>query len=297
MNSWIGRTALNKSRFSHTHIVGVHNLWEKMRSPRFRHSTSLRGEDQMVDPLYEVSSVHRRTTEDLPIHIQVLIYQNSKLLFFKFVRLLERYLRHGSFTFCYCDTDSFMLALTEKSLFHCVQERHREKWLSEIVPKWFANTECPRSCKEPGLLKIEAQINSGWFVALSAKCYIMATAPPTELEKKILQRENRRRGLEVIAQFLTNMEEAKPEILKRSAKGVKQNLFIGLFEYLACVFTDSIDQQVMKDVPLIGMDIARKRMVTKIQTRKALNFIDKKRMVDDDCIRTYPLRNSNGQLL
>jgi hypothetical protein len=125
----------------------------------------------------------------------------------------------------------------------------------------------------------------------------MATAPPSELERQILLKENRRRGLEVIAEFLANMEEPSTKILKRSAKGVKQNLYIGLYEYLACVFTESIDQQVIKDVPLIGMDISRKRMITKMQSRKALNFIDKKRLIDDDCIRTYPLRNSSGELL
>jgi len=297
MNSWIGRTALNKSKFMQTNIVGVDQLWKKMRTPRFKNMTALRGEGQMVDPLYEVSSIHRRITEDLPIHIQVLIYQNSKLLFFKFIRLLEKYLRNGSFTFCYCDTDSFMLAITEDSIDRCVKNDLHQDWVNNVKPSWFADPDCPRSCKEPGLLKIEAQINSGWFIALSAKCYIMATAPPSELERKILLKENRRRGLEVIAQFLANMDEPPAKILKRSAKGVKQNLFIGLYEYLACVFTESIDQQVLKDVPLIAMDITRKRMVTKIQTRKALNFVDKKRLVDDDCIRTYPLRNSEGKLL
>ena len=81
-NSWIGRLAMNKSKFTTTNICGVDKLWKKMRTPRFKTSNNLRGEDNYADPLYEVTSARRKVTEDLPIHIQVLVYQNSKLHFF-----------------------------------------------------------------------------------------------------------------------------------------------------------------------------------------------------------------------
>ena len=184
-NSWIGRLAMNKSRFTSTSIVGVDKLWRKMRNPRFKQSNNLRGEDNYADPLYEITSSRRTVKEDLPIHLQVLVYQNSKLHFFKFVRTLYKYLREGSFMFCYCDTDSIMLALTESDIKYCVKNHMLEEWNNVIVPKWFADETDERSKKEPGLLKIEAEINSGWFIALSPKCYLMCTAAPSDLERKI----------------------------------------------------------------------------------------------------------------
>lgn len=225
-NSWIGRLAMNKSRFTHTSVVGVDKLWKKMRTPRFKSSTNLRTEDSIADPLYEVTSSKAKIKEDLPIHIQVLVYQNSKLHFFKFLRTIYKYLREGSFEFCYCDTDSIMLALTDTDIKYCVKKELLSEWNDLIVPKWFADEKDERSKKEPGLLKIEAQINSGWFIALSPKCYIMCTAPPSDLERKIIEKQNRQRGLQVIAEFLANMEEPAAKIEKKSSKGVNRNIYI-----------------------------------------------------------------------
>jgi hypothetical protein len=48
-------------------------------------------------------------------------------------------------------------------------------------------------------------------------------------EKKkanLVQQENRRRGLEVLAEFLTNMEEPPAEQTKKSAKGTKRDIYI-----------------------------------------------------------------------
>ena len=41
-----------------------------------------------------------------------------------------------------------------------------------------------------------------------------------------MQQENRRRGLEVLAEFLTNMEEPPAKIMKKSAKGTKRDIYI-----------------------------------------------------------------------
>ena len=112
-----------------------------------------------------------------------------------------------------------------------------------------------------------------------------------------MQQENRRRGLEVLAEFLTNMEEPPAKQSKKSAKGTKRDIYISFFEYLACVFTDTSEQRVLKDVPQMRLDVTRKRMMTTISRRKALNYIDKKRIIDPDCVRTYPLRNADQSFL
>ena len=66
-----------------------------------------------------------------------------------------------------------MLALTAKDYIDCVKDDLKERWLTEIIPKWFAITgdtaEARYSQKKPGLLKLEAQLTTGLFCGLSSK--------------------------------------------------------------------------------------------------------------------------------
>ena len=126
----------------------------------------------------------------------------------------------GSYKFCYADTDSFMLALTRNELDLCVATNKLDDWHNIIKPKWLA-TECKRSQKEPGLLKEEARITSGWFLAPSPKCYILAEMEPNDLERKFLTATN---PYEVLEEYELSQEKIKNNIKKRSAKGCKRNI-------------------------------------------------------------------------
>jgi hypothetical protein len=144
------------------------------------------------------------------------------LLFYQFLDVLEEYMEPGSYKFCYADTDSFMLALTRDELDDCVAPDKRAEWHEVIRPAWFA-TECKRSQKEPGLLKEEARIKSGWFLAPSPKCYILAEMEPNDWEREFLTADN---PFDMLAEFERRQEEAEPEvdIKKRSAKGCKRHI-------------------------------------------------------------------------
>lgn len=114
-----------------------------------------------------------------------------------------------------------MLALTRKELVDCVKADRLDDWHSIISPKWFA-TKCPKSQKEPGLLKEEARITRGWFLAPSPKCYMLSQMEPNELEVEMLTSEN---PFKVLADFQeTQSKEPENVIKKRSAKGVKQKI-------------------------------------------------------------------------
>ena len=132
--------------------------------------------------------------------------------------VLKEYMQPGSVLFVYADTDSFLLGQTELELIDCVKPALREKWQNEILPKWFAN-ETLESQKEPGLLKVEAEITRGWYLGLSPKCYMMASIEPSELERRILADP---------AKCFETLENARVEppakIHKRSAKGCKQTI-------------------------------------------------------------------------
>ena len=146
----------------------------------------------------------------------------------------------GSYRLCYCDTDSFALSLCEPHIDDCVRPELREKYLREIKPKWFASecekmpacNDCKRSQKKPGLLKIEARLTSGWLLATSPKCYMMAenaaSDKMSEMEQKIIEfgnltnndDDNVRKILKEIAQLEQQEGDDTPyKIAKKGAKG------------------------------------------------------------------------------
>jgi hypothetical protein len=58
--------------------------------------------------------------------ILIITAKNSKLLFFRFLDILDEYMKEGSTKFCYCDTDSFLIAMTETTLDECVKDEMKK---------------------------------------------------------------------------------------------------------------------------------------------------------------------------
>lgn len=149
----------------------------------------------------------------------------------QFLDVLDEFMRPGSYKFCYADTDSFMLALTRDTLDECVKPELAGRWRSEILPAWFVKSDKERytreellaSAKEPGLLKVEAEIKSGWFIAPSPKCYMMVEKAPCELEAQICDPANEHAVVELV-------EKAKEyggagySIAKKSSKGTSDRV-------------------------------------------------------------------------
>ena len=129
-------------------------------------------------------------------------------------------MKPGSTKFCYCDTDSFLIAMTEDSLDECVKDELKDDWNNRVKQKWFAG-ETMASQKEPGLLKEEAGISRGWFLALSPKCYIICEKEPCEYEKEICKKENEYRTFDILDEICT---EPPNKIAKKSAKGCNRKI-------------------------------------------------------------------------
>jgi hypothetical protein len=129
-------------------------------------------------------------------------------------------MKSGSTKFCYCDTDSFLIAMTEDSLEDCVKDELKEEWINTVKPKWFAG-ESMASQKEPGLLKEEAGISRGWFLALSPKCYVLCEKEPCQYEIEMLKKENEYRTFEILDQICN---EPQNKIAKKSAKGCNRKI-------------------------------------------------------------------------
>ena len=67
------------------------------------------------------------------------------------------------------DTDSVMMALATTNIDLIVKEERRASW-PHVKSLWFSTHA---KCKTPGLMKIEKSTESGSFIALSPKCYLL----------------------------------------------------------------------------------------------------------------------------
>jgi hypothetical protein len=293
MNSCVGKFALAKHRFVKTQVCGIRKLYKAMRSPLLKQMKSLRVQDISIDPLHEVQLKKRHVIEDLAIQVQIQVYQNSKLLFFRFLDVLKKYVVPGSYVFTYCDTDSFLLSLTETELDDCIKPELKHEWLTQIIPKWFAIPDDLASQKEPGLLKEEARVTRGWFLCISPKCYIMADVAVSDLENQLIAQENEHKLFEIFSRF-----EGEPhvKILKKSAKGCNRKIALSFYEYLIAIFGTNYDNRIMKKIPQIQLDRKRDRMKTWTMLKKVINPILSKRLISDDKITTFPLRRADGSL-
>ncbi|CAG5100487.1 Oidioi.mRNA.OKI2018_I69.XSR.g17021.t1.cds [Oikopleura dioica] len=129
----------------------------------------------------------------------------------------------GMCTMCYADTDSFMLALGAETLEKCVKPDKLDEWKEEIVPEWFVEEGCPKSAKEPGLLKPEGPKNGlskGWMISLSPKCYILADSDPCELEEKLADPNNAHRVYEILeeykdSKYSTHIKNVQPKDVRK----------------------------------------------------------------------------------
>ena len=155
--------------------------------------------------------------------------------------MLRTYMEPGSYRLCYADTDSFALTLCNDHIDECVRPALRDEYFATVKPKWFATecdktptcNDCKRSQKKPGLLKIEAKITSGWLLATSPKCYLMASSgvgdnQMGEMERKIIEFGQNpssdtfqaKRLLKEIAELeLAEGDDTPYKIAKKGAKG------------------------------------------------------------------------------
>ena len=154
----------------------------------------------------------------------------------------------GSYRVCYTDTDSFLISMCESDLDDCVRPNLRDKYLNEIKPKWFA-PECthsnPKTCepckraeKTPGMLKVEANLTSGFYLATSPKCYMMAELKSGmgDLERKIIQfgaldnndDDDDARARQLLAEIeqleLDQGDDTPYSVLKKGAKGCNKKI-------------------------------------------------------------------------
>ena len=96
------------------------------------------------------------------------VLQNSKLKILQTVDFFIKYLDTSGITLAYCDTDSYMLCLTDK-LDDLVKKDLKAEWESKKGSVFVLDESDVDQLRTPGLLKIEAESQNASFIAMSSK--------------------------------------------------------------------------------------------------------------------------------
>lgn len=215
-----------------------------------------------------------RVKLDIPIQVGFFILEYAKLIMLQFYYdFLAKYLSFDSFALIQCDTDSFYLSLSEKTLFLVVKPELRQEFIS-VYHKWFAVDYCsdhrddffntvfngdewnPEPCcsqaakydsREAGKFHVEF-VGDG-IIALCSKCYYCIGDKPKLSSKGISKTHNQ----------LTDKD------------------------YLDVLMSPQISTGANR-----GFRVKNDRIFTYYQTKKALNYMYTKRIVSVDHVTTYP---------
>ncbi|CAG5101490.1 Oidioi.mRNA.OKI2018_I69.YSR.g17140.t1.cds [Oikopleura dioica] len=288
LNSFVGKFAQANHRFANTKIVGADRLRECFESSMFKAYKPIRVEDVAMDPLHEVVMRKSTVIENLALHIQVAIHQNSKLHLLQFKDIIKDFMIPGTVKFCYCDTDSLAYARTRPTLKACVKPHLVKMWEKAVEPQWFAG-QSVESQKEPGLLKEEASIQSGWFITLSPSVMHCAQKSPASWRSKLSTQRMSIERWKFCKPLPKDGARTGAQNYKKSTKGCKTKIQLSFYEFLCAVFGIDYYQRVTRDVAQFMWNRKRDRMETVTTTRKVINPILTKRLILADKQNDYEL--------
>jgi len=63
---------------------------------------------------------------------------------------------------------------------------------------------------------------------------------------------------------------------------------------LAALFSDNMEEQIRKDMPLFQFDQIERRMKTFTLNKRVISSVLKKRIISDDKVSTFPLKRADG---
>lgn len=63
---------------------------------------------------------------------------------------------------------------------------------------------------------------------------------------------------------------------------------------MAALFSDNMEEQIRKDMPLFQFDQIERRMKTFTLNKRVISSVLKKRIISDDKVSTFPLKRADG---
>lgn len=264
-NSSYGFTLYSATRGNDTKFVKRSSAMNMIRSDRF---ISL---EELEEDMVEVNSEKSKVMEYLPLHIGFQVYALSKVHMQRFIHdVLRANLADQKWEILGSDTDSVLIALSERSIDDCVKRGSQRRWL-RAKKKNFVDNSCPEAFSEtsrtPLLFKEEIE-SADIFLAPSAKCYFAGK----------------------------RTDDGHHETVKTSAKGVNKRQNVLTEEmYHDSVFgvlgENGQRSFIFHDVENLGFRMVGSTMFSYSQTKRGFSPIYLKREVLPNLYSTKTLEN------
>ena len=98
--------------------------------------------DPISSEIYEVKSLKKHIIQNLPVHLGLSVYCESKVHMLKFYYIfLKKYLEDKCFTLLFSDTDSIYVAISRPALDDCVKPSLRKEYFT-VKRKWMPADSC-----------------------------------------------------------------------------------------------------------------------------------------------------------
>ena len=253
LNSSYGKMSMNLERRENVTYCRDADLDVVMNHMDFKRKNQLSAEYDI--DVYEIIKHKKSTFDKIPIQCAVTILQLAKLHMVKFAHFLFVHLEEGSFSLLYSDTDSLNMAFTG-NLDDLVKPEKIKSW-RELKYFWFVENNSPEEIRAPGKFKIEYMTETGVYIGLSSKCYL-------------LEDENSK---------------------KFSAKGVPRSVVMNYEMFVRGLYHGN--EKVFREVVSINYSSVRNVMVTKQSMRKIINSIYLKFQVDSNLNTLSSLKFKN----
>ena len=313
-NAVYGKLCERKSRFRDVSFVNGPTASAAVSSPRFRDMTKLdecrtlphpmAAADHDTEPeamvtmedicpvddgsmssgdVYELSMAPRKVIMDLPVQIAFFVYAYAKLRMLQLrYDLFEEYLDKSKWCPLYMDTDSYYIALADKSLHDVIHPEKKEAFYMEYH-RWFPSL----SCEDHRELFIQTATwlsAQAWF-PLRECC--MNRYRHDEREPSLFKTEFDGSGIVALCSktYYCLSDHAKDKL---SCKGLQKNSNkdILTFDTYRQVLTSRIDSGgVNRGIKATSQG----NVFTYNQPRNSLSYLYVKRRVLDDGVHTEPL--------
>lgn len=270
-NAAYGRCLLNAEgfkRISYTPAQDEVEISRRVNDKRFYELTEL------GDHTVEMQHLRPQTIADSPVHVGFFVLEYAKLLLLRFYYdFLTVFLDDKSFCLISSDTDSLYMGLSEHTFYEAVKPSMRGDYM-KAHDQWIAREYCDHH-------------KSKYFV----KVFAGKKWKPKECCQLVAKYYSRQAGLFHVENVSQGVVALCPKSYycyghseKVSAKGVKKKQN-ALTETL---FKDVLFGQKVSQVKNRGFKKRDGKIYTYVQTRKGLNYLYTKRIVDPDHVTTHP---------
>lgn len=256
LNSSYGRMGMNLSKRENVIYCRGNELHNHVNNVLYKRRRALKCEYDI--DLYEVTKIKRKQTDCIPVVAAFTILQKAKMHMLKYALFHFDNLRPRSFSLLYSDTDSLSMALVGE-MDDLVKPEMRESWERKKFD-WYTKNDTPEEMRCPGKFKPEYETNTGRYIGVSSKCYMLTDDKETKI----------------------------------STKGVPSSAGLDYDSFISGIYNG--EKAILRQIALINYSQINQTMVTRNMTKKCINSCYIKFQAEPNLNKLHPLKLNNKLL-